>query len=79
MDWLKSLINKFPFHFLAAATGLSAASLISNLLVVYKTGMIDGQNVHQLLASGNGVATLILLFFMMCIKSSGDSSPPNAS
>lgn len=68
MDWLKQLIKKNPFVALLLPTGLSGFSFIGNLFTALSDGQIDGNELHQLMSSADGLQTLLLMIVMIALK-----------
>lgn len=68
MNWLKELIKKNPFAALLVPTGLSGFSFFGSLLASISDGNIDGNELHELLSSANGLETLLLVIIMVALK-----------
>ncbi len=68
MEWLLSIIKNNPHVAISFPTLLSIFSFIQNLLAALSDGVIDSNELHQLMSSANGIETAILIIIMIALK-----------
>ncbi len=67
MDWRK-LIKEKPHLVLSVPVFLSCTSFITNLFTFMKDGIIDSNELHQLMSSVDGFETVLLAIIMFAFK-----------
>lgn len=75
MEFIKSLIKKYPFLSLVIPTSLGGLSFLSNVLSALTDGIIDTAEFHQLLTGASGLQMFLLVLIMSALKH--DKDKPN--
>lgn len=70
IDWLKGLIKNNPVLSLAIPSILSGASFFGNLFMALSDGNLDGNEIHQLMGSADGLQMIILMLVILALKKS---------
>lgn len=68
MDWLNRIIKRRPHVALSIPALLSGFSFFGNLFTALSDGQIDGNELHQLLSSADGLQTVLLIIIMVALK-----------
>lgn len=68
MEWFKGFIQEFPVLTMAVPSLISAGSFIVHLVSSLSDGVIDANELNTLLASANGIETIILVAVMYALK-----------
>ncbi|HHF7341068.1 TPA: hypothetical protein ACPSKZ_000665 [Legionella anisa] len=68
MRKIKKYIKAKPHHLLSVPVLLCFVTFITNLIAALKDGVIDSNELHQLLSTADGFETVVLLIVMVVLR-----------
>lgn len=68
MDWLVALVKDNHFIALIVPTLLGLVNFFVNIVIALSDGVLDTQEMHQLLSSASGAQLIMLLIVLLAMK-----------